>query len=127
MASDTTSPSGGDPEEMIPGLSDLWEGGRLLDADLIWQRIEAGLDEVERDPMAKTPILRFRTITRSARRMAAMAAGTVVAAGIALGLVLGTSGSANAGFLAEVGQLSQETDAALADGELSEGEGRVAG
>ena len=51
-----------------------------------------------------------------------MAAGSAIAAGIALGLVLGTSGSANAGFLAEIGQLSRETDTAMADGELSEGE-----
>ncbi|MCZ6545664.1 MAG: hypothetical protein O6913_08175, partial [Chloroflexi bacterium] len=122
MASDTNIPSGGDPAEMIPGFSDLWEGARSLDADRIWQRIEIGLDEVERAPMAKTPILRFTTITRTARRTATMAAGSAIAAGIALGLVLGTSGSANAGFLAEVGQFSQETDAALADGVLSEGE-----
>ena len=46
MASDTTIPSGGDPEEMIPGLSDLWEGARSLEVDRIWQQIEAGLDEV---------------------------------------------------------------------------------
>ena len=122
MASDTTIPSGGDPEEMISGLSDLWEGARSLDVDRIWQQIETGLDEAERAPMARTPILRLTTITRTARRTATMAAGSAIAAGIALGLVLGTSGSANAGFLVEVGQLSEKTDAALADGELSDGE-----
>ncbi len=69
--------------------------------------------------MTTTPNPISGRLGRSRQRVAATAAGLIVAIGIVIGIVIGTAGSADASLLESVHALGDQTDTALEDGVLS--------
>lgn len=103
-----------------PELDELWAEAPELRTGEIWNRLQARLASEPRDtaPRRLVPLSLPRAIPvgRTGRQVAALAAGLLVAGGLAAGLVLGTTGTASAGFAEDVADLGDQTQAALADG-----------
>jgi hypothetical protein len=108
--------------DALPELDELLQDAPVLNPNAIWQRVSAGMDTDERLPRATNPNPIAGWLGRSSQRVAATAAGLIIAVGLAVGLLVATSSSADASFLERVSALGHQTDVALEDGILSESE-----
>ena len=104
------------------GLLAFWADGPEIDLASVWAEVKLGLHAEERArPVGRIRLLRGATAGQ-ATRLGASAAAIVVGVIVGTALLVSSSGTARAGFAAEVADLSAQTAAALDDGALSASE-----
>ncbi|MCZ6545419.1 MAG: hypothetical protein O6913_06925 [Chloroflexi bacterium] len=88
----------------------------------VWARVAQELPQRPQRRVLLRRVPTRPTWNQPARRITAMAAGVAIAAVISLSVLLTGGSTADASFLAAVNGLSTATDAALADGSISQAE-----